>query len=149
MDFPKCRMVMKVLITSQFGYCPLIRMFHGRALNNKTNSIYERVLRITCINSKSTFAVLLNKDNIVSIHHRRFQVLASEMFKITNNIAPDLFNGIFQKMALPYNLRRNSNFSSTQVHSVYHGTESGLAVSKMPHMRQSHTIKHVLYYSVR
>ena len=140
---------MKVLITSQFGYCPLIWMFHGRALNNKTNSVYERVLGITCIDSKSTFGVLLNKDNTVSIHHRRLQVLASEMFKITNNIAPDLFNGVFQNMALPYNLWRNSNFSSRQVQSVYHGTESGLAVSKMPHMPQSHTIKHVLYYGVR
>ena len=26
---------------------------------------------------------------------------------------------------------------------------TGLAVSKMPHVRQSHAIKHVLYYGVR
>ena len=49
MDLPKHRMIMK---TSQFGYCPLISMFHSRALNNKISSIHERALRITYNDSK-------------------------------------------------------------------------------------------------
>ena len=40
MDLPKCRVIMKSLITSQFGYCPLIWMLHSTALNNKINSIH-------------------------------------------------------------------------------------------------------------
>ena len=99
-------------------------MFHSRALNNKINSIHERALRITYNDSKSTFEELLNKDNSVSIHHRNLQVLAIKMFKIKNNMAPEFLNEIFQNRALLYNLRTNSNFSSRQVHSVYHGTES-------------------------
>ena len=51
-------------------------------------------------------------------------VLTIEMFKIKKYMAPEFLNEIFQKRALPYNLRTNSNFSSRQVHSVYHGTES-------------------------
>ena len=39
-------------------------------------------------------------------------------------MAPEFLNEIFQNRALLYNLRTNSNFSSRQVHSVYHGTES-------------------------
>ena len=111
-------------LTSQSGYCPLIWMFHSRALNNKINSIHERALRTTYNDSKSTFEELLNKDNSVSIHHKNLQVLAIEMFKIKNNMAPEFLNEIFQNRALLYNLRTNSNFSSRQVHSVYHGTES-------------------------
>ena len=72
MNLPKRRMIMKSFITSQFGYCPLIWMFHSRALNNKINSIHERALRITYNDSKSTFEELLSKDNSVSIHHRNF-----------------------------------------------------------------------------
>ena len=88
---------MKSFITSQFGYCPLIWMFHRGALNNKINSIHERPLRITYNDSKSTFEELLNKDNSVSIHHRNLQVLAIEKFKIKNNMAPEFLNEIFQK----------------------------------------------------
>ena len=55
MDFPKRRLIMKAFITSQFGYCPLIWMFHSRALNNKINSIHERALSITYNDRTSTF----------------------------------------------------------------------------------------------
>ena len=47
MDLPKRWVIMKSFITSQFGYCPLIWIFHSRALNNKINSIHERALTIT------------------------------------------------------------------------------------------------------
>ena len=70
MDIQKCRTLMKSFITSQFGYCPLIWMFHSRGLNNKINSIHERALRITYGDKTSTFQQLLEKDNSVSIHHR-------------------------------------------------------------------------------
>ena len=100
MNLPKCRMIMKAFITSQFGYCPLIwmlfNMFHSRTLNNKINSILERALRITHNDKKSTFEKLLSKDNSVSMHHRHMQVLATEMFKIKNNMASEILNEIFQ-----------------------------------------------------
>ena len=67
-------------------------MFHGRALNNKINSVHERALRITYNDTKSTFKDLLNKDNSVSIHHKNLQVLTIEMFKLKNNMAPEILN---------------------------------------------------------
>ena len=42
----KRRILMKSVITSQFNYCPLIRMIHNRGLNNKMKHIHERALRI-------------------------------------------------------------------------------------------------------
>ena len=46
MNFSKKRIIMKSFIESQFGYSPLIWMFHGRWLNNKINRIHKRALRI-------------------------------------------------------------------------------------------------------
>ena len=34
-------------ITSQFSYCPLIWMFHSRRMEQRTNKIHERALRLT------------------------------------------------------------------------------------------------------
>ena len=124
MDIQKRRTLMKSFITSQFRYCPLIWMFHSRGLNNKINSIRERALRITYGDKTSTFQHLLEKDNSVSIHHRNLQALATEIFKISNNLSPDIVKEIFQKRIVPYNLRSKNSFMSRQVNSVYHGTES-------------------------
>ena len=44
MDLAKRKSLMKAFITSQFNYCPLIWMFHGRQLNNRMNKIQERAL---------------------------------------------------------------------------------------------------------
>ena len=115
---------MKSFITSQFGYCPLIWMFHSRTLNNKINSIHERALRITHNDRKSYFEELLRKDNIISIHNRNLQLLTTEIFKIKNNMAPEILNEIFQNRILSYNLRKNSSFYARKVHSVYHGNDS-------------------------
>ena len=42
----KLRSVKKSFVTSQFGYCPLVWMFHSRGLNNRINKIYERALSL-------------------------------------------------------------------------------------------------------
>ena len=49
MRLEKRKTVMKAYIASQFGYCPLVWMFHSRSLNNKINSLHERALKITYV----------------------------------------------------------------------------------------------------
>ena len=55
MDERKRRTIMKAFINSQFGYCPLVWMFHSRQLNNRINKIHERALRIVHNDFCSTF----------------------------------------------------------------------------------------------
>ena len=124
MDENKRKIIMKSFITSQFGYCPLIWMFHSRNLNNKINSLHERALRITYNDRFLTFQELLEKDNSVSIHQRNLQVLAVVMFKIYRNISTKILNDIFLPKINSYDLRNKSTFESRKVNSVYHGTES-------------------------
>ena len=64
MKVDKKRTVMKAFIESQFGYYPLIWMFHSRSLNKTQNRIHEIVLRSTNNDKPSTFLKLLEKDNL-------------------------------------------------------------------------------------
>ena len=70
MSLEKRRLVMKVSVNSQFGYCPLIWMFHNRTLNNGINRIHEQALRIVYRDKTSKFTELLQKDNAMTVHQR-------------------------------------------------------------------------------
>ena len=114
-----------ICITSQFGYYPLVWMFHSRDLNNKVNYLHERELRITYGDKSSSFQELLKKYNSVSIHHRNIQALAIEMFKVKNNAAPEIMKErTFPPKMRPYDLRNNNSFKRRRANSVWHGTES-------------------------
>ena len=115
---------MKAFVESQFGYCPLIWMFHSRGLNNKINRIHERALRITYKDKSSTFQELLEKDNSVSIHHRNVQKLAIEIYKVLHGFSPPILNEIFVPVSRSYNFRWNDTLQRRRVNSVRHGTES-------------------------
>ena len=108
MNIQKPTTIMKSFVTSQFSYCPLIWMFHSRRLNNKINSIHERVLRITYQDNTSTFQELLNKDDSISMHHRNLQFLATEMFKIHRGLSLEILRETFMSKTSSYNLRRRS-----------------------------------------
>ena len=72
------RLVMKVFISSQFSYCPLIWMNHSRTLNNKINRIHERSLRVVYNDKAVTFKELLDKDKAVSIYTKNLQILVTD-----------------------------------------------------------------------
>ena len=91
----KLRLIMKTFIESQFNYCPLVWMCHSRDLNRKINKLHERALRIVYKNSNLTFNQLLEKDESFTIHERNLQKLATEMFKVKNNLCPKPFQDLF------------------------------------------------------
>ena len=46
---------MKSFVEVQFGYCPLVWMFHSRELNRRTDHIYEKSLRKVYEDYNSSF----------------------------------------------------------------------------------------------
>ena len=55
-------------ITSQFNYCPLIRMFCGKVANEDLNSTHKRALRVLDNDYSSSFEELLQKSNECTFH---------------------------------------------------------------------------------
>ena len=120
----KLRILLKSFIESQFGYCPLIWMFHSRKLNSRINRLHERALRIVYRNDQLTFCELLDLDKSFTIHHRNLQRLATEMYKVTNHLGPSFMNEIFPHTNNTYDLRNMPTVECSNVRSVYNGTET-------------------------
>ena len=116
---------MSSFFRSQFNYFPLIWMCHNRTNNRKINRLHERCLRIIYNDKQSSFIKLLEKDVSVSMHQRNLQILAIDMFKVSNGLSPVLMNDIFKlRGEETYNLTKISPFYKPVVNSVYNGTES-------------------------
>ena len=94
-SFEKRKILVKAFVGSQFGYCSLTWTFHGRRANSKINHIRERALRIVCKNNVLSFEELLELGESFAIHHRNIQSLATELFKIKNNLLVTIMNDIF------------------------------------------------------
>ena len=129
LPFHKRRLLMMAFINSQFSYSPLVSLFYSRTLNNKINSLHYRALKFV-YQDLSSFQELLNKDNSVSIHHRNFQYLAIELYKVQSGNAPFLLREIFQRRSVPENsvvgnLRSQTTFYNYHnPRSVRFGTET-------------------------
>ena len=120
MSFEKREMLLKAFAESQFGYCPLTWMFHGRKANSKLNHIHERALRIVYKSNVLSFEELLELDISSKIHHRNIQSLATEHFEISNPPVT-IMNDVFQPRAASYKLRSQTNFTRLNVNSEHFG----------------------------
>ena len=112
MNVDKKRMTMKAFIESQFGYCPLVWMFHSRSLNNnKINRIPKRALRITYNDKSSSFQNLIEKNKSVTIYDRNIKILATETYKFLQGRSPPLMNEFFfgKKQQLEFTKEKRSN----------------------------------------
>ena len=120
----KLKLIMKTFIESQFNYCPLVWMCHSRVINSKINKLHERALRVVYKNNELTFQELLEMDNSFTIHDRNLQKLATEMYKVKNNLSPEPIQNLFKQVDNAENLRNNKNFDIPKVRTVNNGIET-------------------------
>ena len=125
MDFEKRRSLMKAFVISQFNYCPLIWMFHNRALNNRINKIHERALRLVYQKKNLSFRELLELGNALTIHQRNLQVLVTEIVNVKNNLSPEIMKQVFAFQQPYYKLRSEiSQFRRENTKITHYGIQS-------------------------
>ena len=62
---------------------------------------------------------------VVSVHFQNIQHLATEIFKVSKGLCPEIVKGMFQfRNEIPYNLRQRSQFYIATVRTVFRVTES-------------------------
>ena len=86
---------MNAYFISQFVCCPLVLMNHSRTLNNRINGLHKRALSLVQNDFSLSFSELLEKDKSVAIHYRNLQTLSYEIFRVKNNMAPEILTEIF------------------------------------------------------
>ena len=108
--FEDKRKLFRSFIISQFNNCPIVWMCHGKGLNNKINNIHERALSIVYQDKESSFKTLLKRDKSTSIHVKNLQHLATELFKVKNDLSPEIMKQIFLFLENEtYNLRSGNH----------------------------------------
>ena len=123
MSLSKKKILMNSFFNSQFGYCPLIWMFHSRIMNNKINRLHERCMRLIYEDKTSSSEELLEQEKSNSMHTRILQMLATEMLKVYRSMSP-ILSELFRRGDISYNSQSNSNFAVSNVKSVFHRSES-------------------------
>ena len=98
-------------------------MFHSRESNNKINLLHERALRMIYNDQILSFQGLLEKGNSFTVRHFNAQSLATEMFKVINNIVAAIIDDLFTAYH-SYNLRSKSKFFVPSVRTVLNGQNS-------------------------
>ena len=120
----KLILLVKIYVTSQFNYCPLLWAYTSRSNNNKINFLHERALRLVEGNSDLDFEELLVKYRCKSNHTSNISQLMLLLYKCLHNMGPSYLQEIFHLNSNIYNLRNSNDFKAGHVRTVNHGTET-------------------------
>ena len=115
------RTLMKMFMETQFGYWPLVWMFHSRIVNKKN---YKKTLRIVYKDYISSFEDILKRDKSVTIHHRNIQSLAIELFKVKQILSNSMLCNNFQTRLISSNLRSQTDFIKSNTTTSLYGLNS-------------------------
>ena len=111
-------------IVSNFNYCPLAWHFCSVASTNKIERIQERALRFINDDFTSPLQTLLRNTKTEPLHVRRIKQMASEVYKIVNDIAPPYIKDLINIKHTNYNFRREKQASIPTVNSTRFGIRS-------------------------
>ena len=119
------RTLFKAFVVSQFSYCPLVWMLPTKELNNRTNSLHEKALRLIYQNRNLSFEELLKLDKSVSIHYRSLQYLLKEIYKVKMGLSPPIMNDILTlDESASYNLRSGVTVTRRNIRTNKFGFET-------------------------
>ena len=93
-------------------------MNRSRTLNNHINGLHKRALSLVYNNFSSSFSELLEKDKSVTIHHRNLQTLAYEIFKVKNNMMPEILTEMFPQKESNFSLRNSTALQARSIKNV-------------------------------
>ena len=117
-------MIYKSFIMSNFNHCPIVWHFCNQSSANKMEKIQERALRFICDDFESPLPDLLQQNGVLPLHISRMKLMAGEVFKIVNNIAPSYLHDLISLKSSPYDFRSEKQAQIPRVNSTRYGLRS-------------------------
>ena len=93
-------------------------------INHKIHKRHVRTVRIVCKDHFSSFEALLSKIISVTVYQRNFQILTTDMYKMSNRLSPDVTQDIFDIKSNYYYTRNALVFSSRNIKAVRSGLQT-------------------------
>ncbi len=104
-DIREREVIHNTFILANFNYCPLVWHFCDKSSTRKIEKTQERALRFLLNNKTSSFALLLEKSNFTTLHVRKINAIACEVFKFLNDLNSRFIKEMFEKKDVVYDLR--------------------------------------------
>ena len=123
-DYQRRKAIYTSFIASNFNYCPLVWFFTSTESTNKINKIQERVLRFVLKDHTSSYNDLLLKSGFDSFRIYAVKPLMTELFKISEGMAPDYLSELFVKADNPYDTRDKCKLIQPLKRSTTYGLRS-------------------------
>ena len=116
--------ICKVVILSNFNYCPLIWLFCNKGANKKIDRAHKRALKILHNDHGSSFQSLLARSNSFTIHVKNLQKLMTEIYMSLNNMNPSIVWEFHEKKYVAYDLRKKNLCKLPKAKTTSYGVES-------------------------
>ena len=86
------------------------------------------ILELLYNHLSSSFSELLEKDKSVTKYHRNQETVAYEIFKVKNNMAPEILTETFRQNKIKYNLTNTKALLGRRIKTVMYGSETKLCL---------------------
>lgn len=125
LDFDQKLTLFNSFVSSQFGYSPLIWMFHGKTSHDLVNRVHRRALRALYNDFQSPYKDLLSKGNHLTIHEINLQKLITKVYKCISGDTPIFLSNYFKQVdTSPYELRIKNLLVLPPCSTTTYGTQS-------------------------
>ena len=105
LNYEKSRILYNTFVMSNFNYCPLICMYHGRTSSYRVDRIQKRALRILFNDFSLPFEVLLTRTDERKGHIKNLQKSMLQIYKCQLEENPSFMWKFFKKRDVKYELR--------------------------------------------
>ena len=111
-------------VLSNFNFCPLIWHFCSQSNCIKLEKLNLRALRFVYRDFTSSYETLLEKHGHSSLSLQRLRIIATETFKILNDMAPKYLSKLLEAKVSHYDTRKQKTLHIPHVKTTKYGLNS-------------------------